>query len=591
MDTTYLAVLCSDAGLRRGFGDRLRWVAGPFKADSRGDLTLFTAMEASTLDLGPSSGMLVGALFSRETRPRRLSTIDEPAGRRIAESGGASLATDFWGGYVAFTMEKGSRAVRILRDPSGTVPCYYLKVGSALIASSSVALLFAVAGVAPEIQWPHARRYLATASLRTSETALAGVKEVLPGFGLSIRNGSEAVITFWSPWDFVDPELHLSDQERQTRLYELVQGCIAAWASCFDRILVGVSGGLDSSIVAACLAQWSGRTQLMTMATHSASGDERAYARILAASLELPLQERFYEDQHIDLDDAQAKAFPRPAGLIFDQSYQRTIADVADATSADAIFSGSGGDNIFCYMSSATPLVDHFLSGGAPGPLWRTLDDICRLNGCSIWSASAMALRRLARASSRNEWPVDVALLAKDKLSVPGDHLHPWVEPPRKVLPGKVVHVWKLLRAYSVLDVAPIPGGPMRLAPLQSQPIMEFCLGIPTWKWCEGGMNRSVARAAFARALPREILHRRIKRGPTSFSIETVERHRLEIRDRLIPGLLASNGVLDNAAVETALSVAGPIDGETAFRLCQLTAAEAWARSWSAQPSRPRLIA
>ncbi|AKM08758.1 hypothetical protein AB433_00020 [Croceicoccus naphthovorans] len=58
-----------------------------------------------------------------------------------------------------------------------------------------------------------------------------------------------------------------------------------------------------------------------------------------------------------------------------------------------------------------------------------------------------------------------------------------------------------------------------------SQPLLEFCLGVPTWTWVTGGQNRALARAAFADLLPRSVLDRTSKAGPDSFIRSAFDRH------------------------------------------------------------------
>ena len=81
--------------------------------------------------------------------------------------------------------------------------------------------------------------------------------------------------------------------------------------------------------------------------------------------------------------------------------------------------------------------------------------------------------------------------------------------------------------------------------PLLSQPVMEACLSVPTWMWISGGRNRSVARAAFANALPDSILNRRSKGSYTRYYAAIYERKRDDMLCFLMDGLLASRGLLN----------------------------------------------
>ena len=95
-----------------------------------------------------------------------------------------------------------------------------------------------------------------------------------------------------------------------------------------------------------------------------------------------------------------------------------------------------------------------------------------------------------------------------------------------------------------------------------------------------GGQNRALARAAFADLLPRSVLNRMSKAGPDSFIRGAFDRHRAVLRDLLLDGLLAKQGVIDRAAVEQAFTLETARRGSLVYRLLDLVEAENWSRSW-----------
>src|SRR3546814_20198465 len=72
-----------------------------------------------------------------------------------------------------------------------------------------------------------------------------------------------------------------SDLKRQTfdeaadALRVALKHAIGSWSTCFDQILVGISGGLDSSIVAAALGPRTPHLRCLTMVEPGTDGDER----------------------------------------------------------------------------------------------------------------------------------------------------------------------------------------------------------------------------------------------------------------------------------------------------------------------------
>jgi len=114
-----------------------------------------------------------------------------------------------------------------------------------------------------------------------------------------------------------------------------------------------------------------------------------------------------------------------------------------------------------------------------------------------------------------------------------------------------------------------------------SQPLMEFCLGVPTWIWTHSGRNRALARAECAQELPPAVLARTSKAGPDSFVRQIFALNRNSIAERLLDGLLAANGVIDRHAVEAALRTDERDDNSMFGRILDLLEAENWARSWT----------
>src|SRR3546814_8746841 len=71
--------------------------------------------------------------------------------------------------------------------------------------------------------------------------------------------------TLFRSWDYVQSGKGFSFDNAAQALRETLKDSIGAWSTCFDHILVGASGGLDSSIVAAALGPRSPAMRCLTM--------------------------------------------------------------------------------------------------------------------------------------------------------------------------------------------------------------------------------------------------------------------------------------------------------------------------------------
>jgi asparagine synthase (glutamine-hydrolysing) len=243
---------------------------------------------------------------------------------------------------------------------------------------------------------------------------------------------------------------------------------------------------------------------------------------------------------------------------------------------------GNGGDHVFNHSQSAAAIADRYLSEGLRGAC-ATRRDVCRQTGSSLAEATRHALHL---ANSPAPCRVRANALFLDPSFVagigPSELHHPWLDAPSDALPGKAAHVATILRVQPTLEPS---GGPRfsLLNPLVSQPIVETCLGVPTWRWREGGRDRSLAREAFAEHLPSLVLNRRVKGTPGRFAAKLLDHFRRPVRDRLINGWLAKHGIVDVAALDGVLKGERPVPDLQRVRILELVNAEAWLDHWMAR--------
>lgn len=544
---------------------------------------LFTNSSDRVLPLGDDRGAIIGDIFTRSPAPRAVKCLSTDAEIEIARTGGRHLIHNFWGGYISVIVTSGD-AVAILRDPSGAMPCYYAKVGPTWVIASDINLLCDPGLVTPEINWLFMASHFLAFDYRTEETGLVGVKELLAGFQLRVSSAVRELQCLWTPWDHVtsDPAETVLDQAH--RLRDVVATCIHAWAEVYPRILLGLSGGLDSSIVAASLAHHADLFAL-TMTTGEGEGDERSYARAVADHLQVEMLEGFHDLSDVEISRCTSTHLPRPLSGAFGQSENTLKFRLANHLGIDAFFSGIGGDNVFCYLRSASPIVDRLKCDGPGFGTLRTLNDVCLLTGCSFSEAIHATWRTLRAGSNQYAWAPNTQFLRPEVSGVLSSDQHPWLDTPGSALPGKIAHAAMILRIQGTIDGFPRTKPP-QINPLLSQPIVEACLSIPSWRWCEAGQNRSMARKAFSDELPTAILERRSKGGPTSFAYDVIDRNQTVLRDILIDGELVRANLLDNEAIRSALPISRPVRNADYMRLSLLVEAETWVRYWQAYAPR-----
>ncbi len=558
---------------------------GPFERarepqNLRGDTPrLWSDRGTPLIDLG-AAGVILGVLFSRASAARIDRLPDNAPSCGNAGTLAAWLVRECWGAYVGILTDLQANNIQILVDPSGLLPAYRAESETHHLIVSHPALIEHACGTRPRPSWSGIQAQLARPDLRQRGTSLDGVNEFKRGELVDLGSKRPVGKRLWSPDMFMPVNTSRSCNDVAEELNALATSVIGAWAGVLGPVVVAASGGVDSSFICAALATARRSFDCVTLATADPSGDESAYVELLGAHLGVRSVVRVFDIDHIDPLRSASEVLPRPSRRSFIAALDTALIDAAQSLGAKTIFDGNGGDNLFCFLHSAAPVVDRLLSEGPGRGSVATFIDMCRLTDCDIPTMARATLRRLFRKRGGRVWSPDLRLLAP--ISGDLDHvepLSPWFDVSVGHHPGKHDHLALILRNQNRLNGLGAAGLP-RFSPLLSQPLVEYCLGVPTWTWCTGGINRAPARAAFASDLPHDILVRTSKAGPDSFLHQTFEQYRNVYRELLLDGLLARHGLLDLEAVEAAIKVDSYSGDEIIYRVLDLAEAENWARLW-----------
>ncbi len=546
-----------DRAAKAGLVERLRTAS----------LSVWTYPETLVV-LGPGRSILIGWLYDRESREQVGTLPDIPDLE-------AHLLGRHWGAYVLFAAD-GSRHLA-LREPSGSVPVYHAAAGGVSLYASDAALLKVAMPRPMSPDFHFIRHWLTFPYLRGARTGAEGVLELLPGTCRRADGAQATIITSWSPFDHVHRGRAVVDFESAARmLRKEALAAIPRLAPPDGRIVLQLSGGLDSSIVAASLSTTGRKFSAVTFATRAGDGDERRYARASAKRTGAELVELIEEDLPVDpLDLAEADPLrPGPNPLL--RPLHRALAAELARSGADCVLDGAGGDNLFGYLNTASPVVDAFRQAGL-GTGLGALHDLANLHGANLWSVAGYALRRALRRAAP-VWRRDESFLAPGAaVSRPDDH--PWLNAPAGIPAGAADHVRTILGIHHFLSDSQ-PGAPLRLHPLLAQPLLELCLGIPSWLWFHGGRDRAVAREAFRNMVPDAILDRRGKGRLESMFMKGYRSVRPRLEPFLRDGRLAAAGIIDGAAVSSYLRRPGEPRDAAYIRLLEIASAEQWLRSF-----------
>lgn len=527
--------------------------------------TVSVYSDAQAPDFVTAETRIFGRAFRRSDNAPCSQLAAEEEG--ALQTGGAAWAALYlWGNYLLAWARPGGQ-VSLFRSPV-TGPALYVTADRACAFThlelghrAGIGLhTLDAAAIDAQLRYP---------LLRGPSTGIGGVSELLAGEVLELGAASGPRM-IWSPWDHVRRPPEPGDPDKLRRI---VMSVVAAWGKSFGRIQLELSGGLDSSILAACLARTAADWRGASLVTRRPDGDERVYSRAVACHLSAPLVEVMANEEAGDPLAPHGRPRVRPGGFGLIGDSDRKLLVEAQIFGAEAIFTGVGGDNIFGYLTSAAPVVDAYRFEGV-GAALRAASDLGRLTETNMLEALRFAARRILRPPPR--WPRDSRFLTS---RFEAEASHPWFANAADASDGQRAYVGMLMRILPFLDgydrAMEIP----MIAPLLSQPLVEYGLTVPAWQWSEGGHDRSLARRAFRADLPPIILQRRTKGRLESLFVPAYNENRDRIGAFLSDGLLADLGIIDRDAIRAAVGRPASVLDTDYVRILQIADMERWARS------------
>jgi asparagine synthase (glutamine-hydrolysing) len=419
-------------------------------------------------------------------------------------------------------------------------------------------------GLQLRVNWKFVRARVVSGFLELREPSFTEVSTVHRGecIRFNLEGAVEARIAYWHPLTFESAAAPVETEGAHRALRATVLSCAHSMAARHSSVLAQVSGGLDSSIVLGCLGAMPRRPKITcyTVFVPDSVCDERRWARYA-------VRRGGYRHNEVAFERGQLvyKDLPALAASMEPESYfthwQRgpRERDLAERYGATAVFTGDGGDSIFC-ATSYIFAVDHCLRRYGLG--FRTVQTAARVakrRDRTVWSVLRDALaREVFGAGGRQAWRTLepfcrlVSSEARDATKA-GDFMA------SAYLSGvkqeALLRLGTLAFAPSFYDLSTSPhdAAPYAASPLCAQPVFELCARIPVDAHFDGGRTRGLARRAFANEVPGPILRRQWKDRPLLQLGEVIQLNLPFIREHLLEGKLVKERILNRAAVEKAL--------------------------------------
>ena len=252
-------------------------------------------------------------------------------------------------GMFAFAVWDARRARLLLaRDRFGEKPLVYAQTSDTFLFASEIAALLAEPRVGLQVDLAALDAYLALQYVPAPDTIFTDVKKLPPGHVLEIEAGRQPAVR-----PYYDLGIAVANAEPLTTRAEtmaLLRSTVeeAVQSRLMSDVPLGafLSGGVDSSIVVACMARRSSRpVQTFSVGFTESGATELPYARLVA--------ERWHTDHHeLMVDPEMVALLPsvvRHHGEPFGDTSAIPTRYLCEMTRRNVVvaLSGDGGDEVF----------------------------------------------------------------------------------------------------------------------------------------------------------------------------------------------------------------------------------------------------
>ncbi len=486
-----------------------------------------------------------------------------------------------WGAYIAVLVDRGYDIVRVLRDPSGTLPCFLAEI-SGVRAFFSDARNYVALAPEPEADLGFMRAFLRYPLCLSRRTGIAGVEELWPGECAVFPRVGRELKTYWTPHRYARVNRNLDWTEGRAALRAGAEAAVREQASVHSRIALRLSGGFDSSVMLALLRRTS-EAEVVCVNEYwegAPEGDERLHAKAVARLCGVPFHELRMDPREVDYERTLlAPLTVRPTLALLSYGSPDVAAFYA-GLDCNLITSGQGGDHLFHRSRTSLIAADAVRDGVLDERALRIAMDTARLAGVHVWEVfAAMAAGALhIPPPLRHRSSVMGVLSDDDENDALPEHL--WLKEARRASPARSLRIRQLLDALSYHDDTVLSTAAPTRPLFLSQPVIETCLRIPPYVMTDGGGERALARAAFADLVPEAVTRRTAKGETTRYFSAVLGANWQWIASLLREGRLIQFRVADKDAMTRALSRNWRQDGLATDGLYALIAGECWLRNF-----------
>lgn len=480
-------------------------------------------------------------------------------------------------GFFAFAIyDTFDGSLFLARDRFGEKPLVYYKDADKFIFGSELAALFAL-DVPREIDYTSLFQYLQLTYVPAPATMLKGVKKLLPGHSLYIKNNKvQQTVWYRLPYDAAKAESNpMPYKQQQLKLKQLLEQAVT------DRMVADVpvgallSGGLDSSIVVALAARQNPSLKTFSVGfPDQPYFDETAFARLVATKYKTDHTEVLFTNhelgQHLySMLNSQSEPFADSSALAV-YALSRQV-----GASMKSVLSGDGADELFAGYNKHRAEYK-VLTGGLDVKAVKSLKSLWSMLPKSRNDRFSNTVRQLQRfAAGANLLPEErywfwagwqteqeaLALFRSDRRATVFNKLY--VARKNRLLMSFRSNLisfnnvlcadWELVLANDMLhktDTMGMANGLEIRSPYLDHRLVKFAFSLPAASKIDGAHQKKLLKDTFRTMLPPE-LYSREKKG---FEIPLLSFLKKEgaalIQEFLSDTFIADQGIFDQKEVK-----------------------------------------
>ncbi|MCX8116298.1 MAG: asparagine synthase (glutamine-hydrolyzing), partial [Desulfobacterota bacterium] len=251
----------------------------------------------------------------------------------------------FNGMFAIAIWDETEKQLLLARDRLGKKPLYYSQLPETFLFGSELKALMAYPAFPRRVSSLSFMKYLFYEFIPSPHTIFEDAKKLPSASYLKWKNGEIAIKPYWSP--FLGGEIRdISEEEAGEKILDLLRASVKRRLISDVPLGIFLSGGIDSSAVAALAQEETGRIKTFSIGFEDPSFDESRYASKVSSYLGTEHHEKIMTPKDLldvvsvlpdILDEPMADASILPTYLL--SKFTRQYVTVA--------LGGDGGDELF----------------------------------------------------------------------------------------------------------------------------------------------------------------------------------------------------------------------------------------------------